>query len=85
MISNENFQISKCVKRLFEACKPFYIRQTRTNDRVTCGLRCGYQLEMKYNFKAYVTYRKTHVSNSKLKDSMYEMVNKTICPANNEL
>ena len=72
----------KVCQRLFEACKPYYIRAAGPKDKVTCC--CRYHLEMKYVFKACMTYRKTYLSNAKLYRNMYEMAFETLCASNND-
>ncbi|XP_062578884.1 uncharacterized protein LOC134240823 [Saccostrea cucullata] len=72
----------KVCQRLFEACKPYYIRSAGPKDKVTCC--CRYHLEMKYVFRACMTYRKTYVSNPNLYEHINELVSQTLCPPNNE-
>ena len=43
-------------QRVFERCKPFFVRSANKKDRVTCC--CRYHLEIKYVFKCLMENRR---------------------------
>ena len=63
----------------FERCKPYFVREARVKDRVTCC--CRYHLEIKTVFKTCMDFRKklAHSDNHIIYDNMYDMSRDTLC------
>ena len=75
-------------QRVFERCKPFFVRSANKKDRVTC---CGrYHLEIKYVFKCVMENRRkinrTREESNQLKiyKDVYEICNETLCAKTDE-
>ena len=71
-----DIQISQ---RTFERCKPYFIREARPKDRITCC--CRYHLEMRSLFRTCMDFRRKHVVSEThtVYENMSSMCSDTLC------
>ncbi|CAG2208455.1 unnamed protein product [Mytilus edulis] len=75
----------KIAQRMFERCKPYFVRPVRPKDRQTCC--CKYHVEFKTVFKSCMEFRKkllienepNECYSTPVYDSISDVVNATLC------